>query len=367
MSQNRPVPPSRHPAFFTFVLVAIAIAGVELASYAVWKLGVPGEVRRNIKALCRTPGSEPEKVPNTFWHHALNPNSPAYQGLINSKGTKGPDFAMPKPAGELRIICVGDSTVEGIGVAPQETFPAVLEQLLKPLIATSTRYHDVRVINAGIGSHNSAFSLAYLLFRLIHYQPDIVLIKSAYNDYLPYCIPGMQYDYLNAFPQPFCLASSPNPYWRLARYSNLLKIVGALLFRQEVANPFTSFSGAITPEQLQRMDYSANADKFYIYAENIRSMILACKGRGIQVAVLDLPTSPDPQHYGHDKTFGQRFRELIARLEVELRRVTSEEGVPLITTGPLDAADFFDHCHNTASGNRRIAQRIYETLAPTIR
>jgi len=351
---------------FTIVLVALAIGALELGSYAVWQLAVPSAARRNIKGLCRSSYSEPEKIPNTFWNHALNPNHPVYKGLINSKGTKGHEFAVPKPPGELRIICVGDSTVEGVGVGPDESFPAVLEQMLKPLVVASGRYRDVNVINAGVGSHNSAFNLAYLMFRLIHYQPDIVLIKSSYNDYLPYSIPGMQYDFLNAFPRPFCAARSDNPYWMPARYSYFLKIVGALVFRAEVANPFTTFSGEITPAQLQRMDFSANEDRFFVYAENIRSMILACKGRGIKVDVLDLPTSPDPRHYGADKTFGQRFRDLIARLEVELRRVTAEEGVPFIVTGPLDGTDFWDHCHNTAAGNRHIAQRISAVLAPQI-
>ena len=35
-----------------------------------------------------------------------------------------------------------------------------------------------------------------------------------------------------------------------------------------------------------------------------------------------------------------------------------EEDVVLVETGPLDRDDFWDHCHNTVSGNRKIAERI---------
>jgi lysophospholipase L1-like esterase len=347
-------------------LIALMIGAVELLSLAAWKLIVPADVRRNINALCRSSEAQPEKLPNTFWHHALNPNHPAYKGIVNSKGTKGEEFSVPKPPGEFRVICVGDSTVEGTGVAPHESFPYRLQEMLQPLIGPSSRYRTVRVINAGIGSHNTAFNLAYLQFRLIHYQPDVVVIKSAYNDYVPYVVPGMQYDYTNAFPTPFCFANGATPYWKMARYSYFMSVIGSLIFPTEVGNPFSAFSGTMTPEQFRAMDFSSNESKFFIYAENIRSMILTCKGRGIRVIVLDLPTSPDLKHFGGDTGFGERFRSVIARLETELRRVTAEEGVPFIETGPLESDDFWDHCHNTAAGNRKIAQRIAATLTAEV-
>ncbi len=126
--------------------------------------------------------------------------------------------------------------------------------------------------------------------------------------------------------------------------------------------PFKDFSGRLTTSQFKKMDFSKNKDKFYIYAENIRSMILICKGRKIKVIVLNLPTSPDLNHYGSNKDFRMNFTNLIRRLEKELKRITSEEGVPFIVTSPLDSNDFYDHCHNTASGNSKIASKIYDTL-----
>lgn len=345
------------------LLLAVAIAvpvWVELAAFGVWHYGFSDRTKDNIRSLTGQTNLPAKVIPNTFWHHHRNRADPSAE--LNSKGTKGTDFELPKPKGELRIICLGDSTVEGIHLRPEGTFPQQLERMLGPFVEKSTKYRSVKVINAGIGSHNSAFNLAYLSFRLIHYEPDIILLKSSYNDYLPYVIPGMKYDYTHAFPTPFHSLLSHNPFWFFARHSYFLKAVGKFLFPEDVAVPFKSFSGALIRAQFQQMDYSSNKDKFSIFAENIRSMILLSKGREMKIFVLDLPTSPNNSHYGKDKAFGSRFRALIMRLEKELVRVTSEEKVPFINTGPLGKEDFLDHCHNTPKGNLKIATKVFQTL-----
>jgi hypothetical protein len=201
---------------------------------------------------------------------------------------------------------------------------------------------------------------------VLHFDPDVVIIKSAYNDYLPYIIPGMGYDYTHAFPNPYHLRVSNNPYWAIARYSNFLRLLGIALFRDEVTVPFRNYSGHMTKEHFQEMDFASNKSKFFVYGENIRSMVLLCKGRNIDVLILDLPTSPDPNHYGKNEKFGSRFRELIGRIELELKKVAKEEGIKFVNTGLFDRDDFLDHCHNTASGHKKIADRLADILLKTI-
>jgi hypothetical protein len=349
--------------------VLLSLTLLELGSFMLWTTLVPDYKKKNVEALCSGGDISVTKIPNTFWHHQQNPLHPQYAGQINSKGTIGEEFELPKPEGELRIVCVGDSTVEGAGVKPDETFPYYLEQLLEKHVERWPPYRTVKVINGGIGAHNSAFNLAYLAFRLIHFHPDIVVIKSAYNDYLPYLIPGLTYDYTHAFPNPYHrVSSSSSPwymahaYWLLARFSYFLKTVGLIAFKGEVSVPFPDFSGHISSEQFQSVDYLANADKFFVYAENIRSMILLCKGRGIDVVLLDLPTSPNLSNFGTGHVFGARFKGLIQRLEAEGKRIANEQAVQYVSTGPFDANDFWDHCHCTASGNKKVA----EAVAPAI-
>lgn len=343
----------------------LSLTILEFGGFLIWRISVSPVTKANVQALCRSGVDQIQMLPNTFWHHEFNPRHPAYVGQVNSRGAKGGEFQLPKPPGELRIVCLGDSTVEGTGVKPDETFPHYLEAILQKWVNPGTGYRSVKVINAGIGSHNSAFNLSYLAFRLIHYNPDIVVIKSAYNDYLPYSVPGMGYDYTHVFPNPYHRVR-PSAFWTAARYSHFLKVVGTVAFREEVAVPFRDFSGHITIEQFRNMDFSANEDRFFVYGENIRSMILLCRGRGIGVILVDLPTSPDPAHFGKDRTFGPRFRNLVARLETELRRVAGEERITVVATGPFQGEDFWDHCHCTAGGNRKVAEAVAEAVAASL-
>ena len=303
---------------FTFVTGVLIFTFTEGLSFFLFRIPWTRhpQLKNGVLWLCGENLDQVTYLPNTFWHHDLNPNDANRIGTINRHGTKGEDFEVPKPDGEFRVICIGDSTVEGIRLKPEETFPYFLEEKLKETLKERRGYKTARVINAGVGSHNSAFNLAYLAFRLIHFEPDAVVIKSSYNDYLPYCVPGMQWDYTHAFPSPYHLGPSSNPYWFFARYSYTLKLLGYFLFQEEVVNPFKDFSGRST--QAEKLDFSSNASKFWIYGENIRSMILLCKGRGIQVFILDLPTPSDPKYYGRGRSSWKDFRKIIKRLEDKL-------------------------------------------------
>lgn len=349
-------------ALFSMLTFCLTILVLELVSAFYWSSSHNYRAKVHVLGLCRWRDFSPSKLPNTFWHHGFNPDDPEYKGHINRHGTKGVDFELPKPDGEFRVVCIGDSTVEGVGPGSRRTFPLLLEQMLAEDIRRLPGSRSVAVINAGIGSHNSAFNLAYLAFRLIHFEPDVVVIKSTYNDYLPYCMPGMGLDYTHAFPNPYHCAMSRSSYWDLARHSYLLKVLGLHLFRDDVVIPFPDFAGHLTAAQLQRMDYSANVDRFFVYRENIRSMILLCRGRNIGVIILDLPTPPGPVTSRVDGPASEGFASLMRRLEQELAQVTDEEGVPFVRTGPFDAGDFFDDCHNTPAGHEKIARKAAEAL-----
>ena len=68
-----------------------------------------------------------------------------YQVRINSLGYRGANFPTEKPAGEFRVLAVGDSFTYGDFVDNGETLPARLEEALDSLCGNAT------VINAGVG------------------------------------------------------------------------------------------------------------------------------------------------------------------------------------------------------------------------
>ncbi len=85
--------------------------------------------------------------------------------------------AEPKKAPEYEgiIVAVGDSLTEGLGVAEEFAYPAMLEKKLH-----SGGYH-YRVINAGVSGETSSGTLARLKWVLT-LKPDIVILVIGAND-----------------------------------------------------------------------------------------------------------------------------------------------------------------------------------------
>ena len=81
---------------------------------------------------------------------------------------KAPDY-------EGTIVAVGDSLTEGLGVAEELAYPALLEKKLQ-----SGGYH-YRVINAGVSGETSSGTLARINW-ILKLKPDIVILVIGAND-----------------------------------------------------------------------------------------------------------------------------------------------------------------------------------------
>ena len=87
--------------------------------------------------------------------------------------------AQPKPDGEFRIICVGDSNTYGAGVRRDEAYPA----RLKAILNHGSSRDSIEVINLGVPGTNSA-QLANRLAEYVDvYEPDLVIVLIGVNDF----------------------------------------------------------------------------------------------------------------------------------------------------------------------------------------
>ncbi len=189
------------------------------------------------------------------------------------------------------------------------------------------------------------------------------MIKTGYNDYLPFIIPpGPEWDYTHAFPRPYAMQTVHHPVWTAARYSYALKFFARTIRPGDLTNPYRDFSGTANREQLEEFDFSSNSNRFGIYAENIRSMIALCRVRGITPYVLDLPVSQKPEHYRSTEGFRNNYGRLMAEFEEECRRICREEGIEFIETKPLPGDVFADHCHLLPKGNDHVARIVAKAL-----
>ena len=86
-----------------------------------------------------------------------------------------PSSVANAPEYEGIIVAVGDSLTEGLGVAEEFAYPALLEKKL-----WSSGYH-YRVINAGVSGETSSGTLARIKWVLT-LKPDIVILVIGAND-----------------------------------------------------------------------------------------------------------------------------------------------------------------------------------------
>jgi acyl-CoA thioesterase-1 len=76
---------------------------------------------------------------------------------------------------EGTIIALGDSLTAGLGVAPKEAYPALLEEKLQQ------NGYNWQVINGGISGETSSGALSRINW-IIARKPDIVILETGAND-----------------------------------------------------------------------------------------------------------------------------------------------------------------------------------------
>ena len=82
---------------------------------------------------------------------------------------------VPAHAAERTIVVLGDSLTAGLGVAPDEAYPALLEARLR------REGYPYRVVNAGVSGDTSAGGLRRLDW-VLRQAPDIVVVALGAND-----------------------------------------------------------------------------------------------------------------------------------------------------------------------------------------
>ena len=101
---------------------------------------------------------------------------------FNALGCRGRDYPIPKPENTVRILALGDSYTQGMGVHEEDTFVYQLEHLLNERAKAQGSEKIYEVINAGITGYSTREErLFYELFGA-KYEPDVVLLVMVWND-----------------------------------------------------------------------------------------------------------------------------------------------------------------------------------------
>ena len=173
----------RKKLFFTAILATLAVTALGLAAEIyVRKTSVYGYVTPEIgreRSLQYSPAifarhTFPQKEQNAYGGKTVYDNLTYH---INTRGYRGPEFAVPKPAGTIRIIIYGGSQVFDTTNSEGRDWPRRVESLLR-----QNGFPQVEVINAGTPGHASFDSVGRLFAEGHALEPDYVVLCNAWND-----------------------------------------------------------------------------------------------------------------------------------------------------------------------------------------
>jgi len=105
------------------------------------------------------------------------PSGQLWSCRINSLGFRGEEFAARKPAGTVRILCLGGSTTFW-GYSDAETYPALLQKRLREAAAG----RPLEVLNLGVSGYTSAMSAERFHRQYRAFSPDLVVVFHGVND-----------------------------------------------------------------------------------------------------------------------------------------------------------------------------------------
>jgi lysophospholipase L1-like esterase len=105
------------------------------------------------------------------------PNGAYEKWRLNSFGFRGPEIRRDKSSHRMRVVCVGASETFGLYESPGAEWPRQLESLLGNAEVES------EVVNAAIAGMSLFQRTLHIQYRLIPFEPDVVLFMLEYGSY----------------------------------------------------------------------------------------------------------------------------------------------------------------------------------------
>jgi len=310
----------------------------------------------------------------------------------NEDGLRVPSagYKLPKekPAGQFRIAFLGGSVVQ-----LASTYETTLPGSLKTLLRQKYPGRDIEVINAGIQSCVSRQSIAQLLFTLVDYHPDIVILYDGVNDLgLP-----LTYESRPNFPYNFQTmeeawdayrAERQDSIWHLAlERSNLYRLIRARLYpdqRKLVPTADAPFAGtnAVAPDKILN-DRSYTVNHVAEYLSNWRKLIeLSAAYHYKPVLILNAVGGLDPGYaapllmsdYHLDRATAEQWARAFDLLYAEAGRQIDgmrgeyHDAVFMNLVHALNPPEkyFWDNLHVYDEANMILAERIYTGIQPQV-
>jgi len=274
---------------------------------------------------------------------------------------------VPKPANEYRIFAVGGSTTECGYLDDGDDWPALLQELLNQKQIPDKK---INVINTGKSGDATIDHIALLAHRIVHLQPDMIIISPGIND-------------INR------LICKPDSV--LFNEKKTIPVVKHFLtefqiFRRVyyVLKPGPDFKNRITVKSSYKKIAEANRNysitetlpevHYSWFDENINTLIGICKAHSIPLVFTTQQTTwmtnDDQLGKWHwmiihcDNRYQKSdLKKMIDRLNKNLISISQDADIPVFRTDLLlenTSKNFYDDCHFNYHGSKNMAETLSE-------
>ena len=277
---------------------------------------------------------------------------------INKLGYRGHDFSVEKPAGTIRVMTMGGSSVFDVGALDDEDWPHRVEQILK-----ERGFSNVEVINAGIIGYNSADSLGRFIAEAHTFKPDYVFFFSAWND-LKY-FKSTQ----NLLRRQEVFTESPLLHYTSGVDEFLCERSQVYAHLRQEYYAWKSRREPVVSEEFAHSN-DVNFEHLKQYRLNLELWVEAVRDVGAVPVLMTEPTLVSPTNTDFEK---QRIKyqsvdlnheqlcDAYQRIEAIVREIAAEKHVDFIDASKELSGRtelFWDHGHLTGQGSETLAQLV---------
>ncbi len=292
--------------------------------------------------------------PHPYTLFTFNSRAPG----VGSLGFLGEELPpKEKPAGTLRIACLGGSTTAcGNYEGYEGSYPYFLQQELAQALD-----RPVEVLNFGVNAWTTAESLVNFVLNVRDTSPDIVIVHHAANDGGPRLYPNYRSDFSHYrkgwdLPQKHWLdraLTAGSHLWAWLRSRDHFKTIDVTYaVTQPLAKGASQIRNGRFPEGTE-----------YGFLRNVRTIIELERHDGGKTILATLPC--DERGAAPDEGISLAVRENNALL----RRLAREENVPLAdlyaempVSNPRMADSLIDRIHFEPEGNRMKAEILARAI-----
>lgn len=294
------------------------------------------------------------KDPILGWAHL--PGYENKQFKINSLGFRGGEISPEKREGVARIVCIGDSGTFGVWFGKHakrnwDSYPEYLGAILN-----ENGYENTEVINAGVVGYASSHTLRQLMTKVLRIKPDIIVLRTGFNDIADMGHPFFRQYYIKEPPGFF---------------------LGWLMYNWPESRLVRLLSWAEREFQSAVVGNEQNFVTLGEFKENVSRIIDAARDNGIDLLIVDYPLRDSSTglhkqeryltwYYGAETLL--EFHKKHGAYQNALSEIATERGVKVVDIQSLLPGlqepyhSEYDFVHPDSNGARITALEVYLTL-----